>query len=784
MSFGMESGRLNKKSASWSYELAGGNGKFTVGSPRNAGIFGAKGSIGHFEGGYSYDASKILPGFKLKAGADLADFTGDAKARIAGIEYKVASAGINTLGANASLGIGGDTIFPYAKAGVYTASPEIEVGKIGIGLGEGINASGKADLLSFAGEKTIGATSKLDYSPFGVKADAKSSFGEFSAKLPGIGSIKGDEKGRPVLKTDISTKGLEKYQGYAEFFKGQGGKESASVKELFSSGFNRGSLLHEAESQHKKNSKVFKRFEGRNSRFAVRNFDRTADMSRGLVDRLNEAIGISEIQRQEIGQMLADPNLNAKDAEKLSSQSKRLSEDITRMKDSRDKLASDVDQANRNLNRYNGDGIAFKSTDQIVSDAKANAQALEDTYAKYGWGKELAEPAISVCASRNELNSRINLLNRQINEKEAMIDLIDRQRENYLKEKGTTFSDAVGSGDKRILELNGYEKELREENKELRSEKGECQKALLETDRKFGAGESEEIRSKGRELEKAKIDNENDIAAADDKIADYANSKGIPKDQDGNYLSDNDQGLKELKDEKASLEQEKNEKQREIDINKKEIADSENKNNTGFTVNENEGNAQLDFAEDKYSAHVQDNKDIRKGKEAEAESSKGERKEDPVEINPAVSKNEELPVKDETTPERESSTPVVRENEKADQANGEPVKQENNQSKEETAPSRGEEQNKSSGMPVKAVDTTDPGSERQEKNTPEMPAKNVSESAGEPKTVSQGMPSTNVNDTSKEVRSPSSGMPTMAYGQSESAPVTSSDVSKSIGPGL
>jgi hypothetical protein len=127
---------------------------------------------------------------------------------------------------------------------------------------------------------------------------------------------------------------------------------------------------------------------------------------------------------------------------------------------------------------------------------------------------------------------------------------------------------------------------------------------------------------------------------------------------------------------------------------------------------------------------------------------------------------------------------VVRENEKADQANGEPVKQENNQSKEETAPSGGEEQNKSSGMPGKAVDTTDPGSERQEKNTPEMPAKNVSESAGEPKTVSQGMPSTNVNDTSKEVRSPSSGMPTMAYGQSESAPVTSSDVSKSIGPGL
>lgn len=776
MSFGMASRKLNKKSAFWSYELAGGTAEWTIGNARNAGVIDLNGALGHVEGGYSFDSTKRIPVVKVKAGANVADFKAAAALRKSGIEYKVATADIKALGTSVSGGIGGATALPYAQASAYTVSPSIEAGPINIGIGDGANISGKADLLSFVGEKAIETPASINYSPLSASFDSKSSLGNLSAKIPGFGSIKKDKNGDPVIKTDFNSNGLSNYQGYLDLIKGQSGVEKGTPKNIYIINSNRERLIHQAESLHKKNTKTLKRIDGKDTWFAIRNNEHVADKSNGIVNRLNKAIDQSKIHKQEIDRKLAGSNLTPKESEKLSKQSKNLSEDINRMTVSREQMEHDRDNASYNLHRFNGSDRTNKSTDQILSEANSSVRNLESAYSKYGWSKQLGESAIEVCNSRNELNGRINRLDRQINENNALIDEIKQHRDSYLKENGKTFSDAISSGDKRIYEFNGYEKDLREENRNLRDEKGECQKALLENNKVFGAGDSEEIRAKGRELEATKIDKENNIVALDDKIADYCNSKGILLDSTYEESQTTDQGLKDLFEKKTALENEDSEKQREIDINKKAIIDAENRNACGFTVSECDGNAQLDYAEDKYGTHMQNNKDIRAGKEAESLLTEG-----------YGSGNKSFEAENQhynQASENENSQPIEKQNNPKDLSNTEADSKTTDPSRQEKDFSNSHRENDNEhhdttrGMPST--------NERESVNEPQtasqgMPSTNVSESVNEPQRTSQGMPSKNVAENSGVTEGSSSCIPTMSHGNTEKAPDITLNGSKSIG---
>lgn len=150
MSFGMESQKLNHKSANFSYDLAGANGSITVGGKNTSGSLKGDASLGHLEGGYSVDYSSAIPQFSVNAGADTAKFSAEARYARSGMEHKVASLNLKGPGASASASAGGKTVLPVASAEAHTVSPSASVGfdnlSIRMGAGNGPQASAGIDI--------------------------------------------------------------------------------------------------------------------------------------------------------------------------------------------------------------------------------------------------------------------------------------------------------------------------------------------------------------------------------------------------------------------------------------------------------------------------------------------------------------------------------------------------------------------------------------------------------------------------------------------------------------
>ena len=656
LSFGMESGKVNKASGNFSYDYAGASGKLSFGDTNKGLSLQGSASIGHVEGGYSADFSSKIPRFSVNAGADTAKFSAEAKINKAGIEHKVASANLKGPGVSASANVGGNTVLPAAKAEAHTLSPSAAVGWDGfstkLGAGEGPSASAgvsidniKPDGISIADgvnnpngtwsnvNNAISNPGSSFNSPISYGGKS-TSFGDRSASLSGVGSVKSDDSGNVSVEDNLGSSTPSDLLNYKDAVTGRGGTEKGSNSELYSSGFNRENLIKDAEKQHEKNASKLNRIDGKDGFFARRNNNSIADKSNGSINKLNNAINEAQSRKQDIDAKLANATPGSREANRLSSQSDKLGKDINGLTGARDKLISDRDRANANLGRVSPNyDNPYRSTGQIVSDARNNSQRFQDTYNAHGMSKQLSNPAVGVCNSQNELNGRIGELDRKLNENNKDIASINKARDAYLNDKGLSLKGALDRGDPNVAKFNEQEGKLRAENQALRAEKGECQKALGETNKNFDPRSySADFEQKGRDLQAASIDNNNAKMSNADAIANYCNQNGITSAGNDGYVSyltpdgKPDAGLNALLDEKGKLDNEGNNIQNAINQNNKDLAESEKEGKSSLKVSGNGGNAEVKYSNDDYKSHAQDNKNWRNGKSGDAGQSsvKGE----------------------------------------------------------------------------------------------------------------------------------------------------------------
>lgn len=583
ISFGMESKKVNKKSACFSADLVGAKGEISAQKSGCKVSASWNESLGHVEGGYSVDYTKGIPEVRLKAGADLANFSAEIRMQKDGMEHKLLEANVNTLGVNPSAKVGGHGIIPTFSPDMYVVKPSISAG----------------------------------YDDILLKVSANDS--SVSGKLSGIGSVTKNNLKNTSVNSDIGKNTYSAMPDYVRGILGRSGIEKGSPRELYAGEKNRRNLLADAERLHKINEKKLRWNEKKERVFARRCNNLIADKSTGCINKLNNAIEQSKLQRQTLNNELSRMQSHTPEANKLLAQTQRLENDINKMTREKNHLESDRDRANANLSRIPiTEGVHPKSTEQIVSDARENADKFQQEYQNYGLDKKLANSAISVCDSRNELNRRIEELNERIGQNDRDVEKINNVRNDYLTNQKMTLQEALEKNDSTVINLNSAEEKLRQENQQFRDEKGECQKALLETDKNFCARpESAQFEQNDRKLKSENIDNENAQAAKDDAIANYCNSHGIEKNGRENCQ---DAELQNLLNEKAALEKDGKNIQDNISENKKNLAESEKNGKTDLRVGEKDGNADVKLSQENYKAYAQDRKELRSEDHGEHQS--------------------------------------------------------------------------------------------------------------------------------------------------------------------
>ena len=842
LSFGMESGKVNKASGNFSYDYAGASGKLSFGDTNKGLSLQGSASIGHVEGGYSADFSSKIPRFSVNAGADTAKFSAEAKINKAGIEHKVASANLKGPGISASANVGGNTVLPAAKAEAHTLSPSAAVGWDGfstkLGAGEGPSASAgvsidniKPDGISIADgvnnpngtwsnvNNAISNPGSSFNSPISYGGKS-TSFGDRSASLSGVGSVKSDDSGNVSVEDNLGSSTPSDLLNYKDAVTGRGGTEKGSNSELYSSGFNRENLIKDAEKQHEKNASKLNRIDGKDGFFARRNNNSIADKSNGSINKLNNAINEAQSRKQDIDAKLANATPGSREANRLSSQSDKLGKDINGLTGARDKLISDRDRANANLGRVSSNyDNPYRSTGQIVSDARNNSQRFQDTYNAHGMSKQLSNPAVGVCNSQNELNGRIGELDRKLNENNKDIARINKARDAYLNDKGLSLKGALDRGDPNVAKFNEQEGKLRAENQALRAEKGECQKALGETNKNFDPRSySADFEQKGRELQAGSIDNNNAKMSNADAIANYCNQNGITSAGNDGYVSyltpdgKPDAGLNALLDEKGKLDNEGNNIQNAINQNNKDLAESEKEGKSSLKVSGNGGNAEVKYSNDDYKSHAQDNKNWRNGKSGDAGQSsvKGENGQENTPSPPGggTGQQENIPLSSSQSSEGQSQSEQQGQSQEDQgqqaQGNQTPSQSTEGQSQGGQQPSNSssgaqsdtESANNQTGSKSSEGHSPSEGNQSQQGGQPTSGGSSSGMSttaAGSDQTASgngrnsssSGMSTTSAGSgQGSEQGKSSEGMSTTAAGQSGSAPSSSSGQSQSSGQSM
>ena len=655
MSFGLESGRLRKSSASYSYDIFDANGKLSWNGERNG--FYTKGdlSIGHVEGSVEYDNTSFLPKVSARGEANLAKFKGEMGSSRDKVEHKIADVNVNAFGGSVSAQAGGNTVLPAASAEAHTVGGGASVGfddfRINGGLGNGPSSSASLDAKNMIPD---GALDKLNTDTPGFFSDAygavkdpgaaagsinspfkvSSSEGDLvqpSASIPGAGGIKGNGNGGVDFKADAGPDSYSTVKNLGEAVTGRSGNEKGTPFETNAGAHRRRALTDDAEKFYKDNAKKLDGHHFTTSKTK----NNIADDGCGYVNRLNSAIDQAKAQKQAVDAKMRSEDPGSKDYPKWSKQSDELGSEINKMTGIRDNISDLRDRANNLQGRLQpADTAAGRKTEDITRDARANADRFENAFTgkdsgysgKMGMGEHLSGPAADVCRSRNELNGRINQLDRRLAENNADIAGITKARQDYLKQNGTDLKSALDAKDSKVADFNRREEGLRKENQGLRGEKAECQKALMETDKNFMPRYgSEPYEKKDRDLKSQKLDNENEKAKADDDIVNYCNSHGITKDSNGNYVTPDGQKdpvLDELQDKKKGLDAEGKDIDNLTAENKQDLAKSGLEGKSELKVSEKDGNAVVTYTRDDYGKHAVDNEDMRGPKDT-SDSDKG-----------------------------------------------------------------------------------------------------------------------------------------------------------------
>ena len=784
ISFGMATQKVRNRHSSFNYDLFGGSAKV------DNKYFSAEGSLnfGHFGWETDIDYTTFVPKIGVKGDANVANFKAEAKYKNHGVENKVFSFESNQFGVNGSFKAGGRSIIPQGSIKNSTASIE----------------------------------GSYKFNDFKL----------FKGQLYDDSNSSGFNKTVSDREKDID--------GFSSLV-GNGGKEKGLYSDLYVSGTRRDFLSYEAKMQHFKNDKVLNRIEGKSGFFSNRRNELIADKSSEIIDRLNGAIDAAKAEKDKVDKEILSNKLNPKKEGKAFEKSSQLRDEIDSLTKLRDDVVSDRNRALSNLGHCFDNCMERKDTSQIIADAKKNSDTFEDALkknmaenGKVKLDKDLASPTVDVCRSKNELNGRINELDRRINDRKRDLDRLEEARNNYLqRDKGELK--ANNGVDPYIEKLNKDEMGIRSQMAECRKEKGECQKALLETDKNFMPREqSAEFEKKGRDLEAEKIDNNLAQETKKDDIANYCNRNGLerPLDKDGNYLKSDDvkdEGLKNLLDEQAALEKEGKAIDNNIVENDKSLAQSERDGKTSAKITEKNGNASLNIEKDDYGMHRETNPKLRGDKALDEDKEKDKDAKDNVKgesheskkngdeharSEPQKDKDSGMsttnPAKDGTKPEKEKpegmttqnpgkETPAPDKNKNEGMSTSNPTKDgtkpekekpegmtTQNPGKETPAPDKNKNEGMSTSNPTK--DGTKPEKEKPEgmttqnpgKETP-APDKNVNEGmpsaskgkeAPKPeKEKSEGMPSANKGeDAPKPEKEKSGGMPTSAPGGSDSKP--------------
>jgi len=609
---GGESGRRARFASYRKYELAGVDGDVVLGGKKNGVKLHGSGSLLGLEIKTNTDhISSTIPKASGSAQLNTIKFDGDASLRLRGKDHKVLSGSLSGPGVSVSASAGGKQIVPTGSAKAYVGSAKGELGYddhkvVSFSTSLGPSASTEFDALKF------NPFAPNQYAPLKSSAEASLPGDSYNASVPGVvkSGFKKESSYKPEVGTDLSTDNLASRADDAD----------ALAKH---------NLIAEAKGQHKQNDNVFTKHP---SLFAKRNYDRSADKSGALVNRLTEQIDNDKLQKQAIDQQLKNPDLSKNERKSLEDKRDKLDKNINDMSDCRKQMISDRDRANDYRNRDNNRDFnrnGPQRTDDLVKGAKAYSQNLDSNLSSMrdekgklpkDYADKLSTDARGVHRAQADLNHRSNQYDRQLNAYNDKIDQIGKERAAYLEQKGMTPQEAIASKDKKYADYNNYEKNLRDKTADIRQKQGECKKALMETDKVRGTGESEELRAKGRQLESDKIDNENAKAAKDDEIANYCNSHGIPQDKYDDYLKNNDdRDLQKLVDERKELEGQGNDIQRDLDINKKDVALGDN---SGISVTDDKGLPAIKKVDDAAVARAKDNEDIRNGKAAEKEAAK------------------------------------------------------------------------------------------------------------------------------------------------------------------
>ena len=655
MSFGLESGRLRKSSASYSYDIFDANGKLSWNGERNG--FYTKGdlSIGHVEGSVEYDNTSFLPKVSARGEANLAKFKGEMGSSRDKVEHKIADVNVNAFGGSVSAQAGGNTVLPAASAEAHTVGGGASVGfddfRINGGLGNGPSSSASLDAKNmipdgaldklntdtpgFFGDaygavKDPGAAAGAINSPFKVSS-SEGNLGQRSVSIPGAVSINENGNGGVDVKPDAGPDSYSTVKNLGEAVTGRSGNEKGTPFETNTGAHRRRALTDDAEKFYKDNAKKLDGHHFTTSKTK----NNIADDGCGYVNRLNSAIDQAKAQKQAVDAKMRSEDPGSKDYPKWSKQSDDLGSEIDKMTGIRDNISDLRDRANNLQGRLQpADTAAGRKTEDITRDARANADRFENAFTgkdsgysgKMGMGEHLSGPAADVCRSRNELNGRINQLDRRLAENNADIAGITKARQDYLKQNGTDLKSALDAKDSKVADFNRREEGLRKENQGLRGEKAECQKALMETDKNFMPRYgSEPYEKKDRDLKSQKLDNENEKAKADDDIVNYCNSHGITKDSNGNYVTPDGQKdpvLDELQDKKKGLDAEGKDIDKFTAENKQDLAKSGLEGKSELKVSEKDGNAVVTYTRDDYGKHAVDNEDMRGPKDT-SDSDKG-----------------------------------------------------------------------------------------------------------------------------------------------------------------
>ena len=326
--FGGESGKLARFASFRKLDLADVDGKVVLGNGRNGVVLQGKGSLLGLEIKSNTDyISSTIPKVSGSAQLNTVKLETDASLRVGGKDHKILSGTVTGPGVSVSASAGGKSVVPTGSAKAYVGSAKGELGyddhKIAsFSTSLGPSASTELDLLN-AG----------DDSPLKSKVDDSHIGDSFSVSAPGI--AKGEFK-----KTD----------GYAPGFKTDHSTDNIASRLDDVDALRKHDLIAEANLQHKQNDNVFTKHP---SWFAKNRYDKVADKSQALNNRLTEQIDSDKAKRQAIDNQLNKPDLSEKERAHLLNRRDKLDDNINKMSECRNNLTADRDKANDFRNRDN-----------------------------------------------------------------------------------------------------------------------------------------------------------------------------------------------------------------------------------------------------------------------------------------------------------------------------------------------------------------------------------------------------------------------------------------------